>query len=110
MNIEFKDFTTIIAALITSGAFYGWVKFFLRRREDSGAVVVKTAEGVVVMQTSIIKDLREDNDKIRKDNDQLREEIEGLKKRIQELELKLEMQAVKTIETDKHIAELENPK
>ena len=103
MNIELKDISTIVAALITSGAFYTGLKFFIRRREDSGAIVVKTAEGVVVMQSGIIKDLRDEIKNLRKENDDLR-------LRVRALEQKLDIQSDRQIESERHIADLENPK
>jgi transposase-like protein len=86
MNIELKDFTTLAAALISSGVFYGWIKFLMHRKTDTGAVVVKTAEGVVIMQSSMMKELKEDNVRLREDNEALRKVIVELTERVRSLE------------------------
>lgn len=79
MDISAQTIATILAALITSGFFYGGVKFLFRTRAESGAIIVKSAEGVVVLQATIIKELREENA-------ELREKIERLELQIDRLE------------------------
>ncbi len=103
MNVELKDLSTIIAAFITSGAFYGGIKFFFQRRADSGAIVVKTAEGVVLMQSAIIKELKDENQK-------LHAEIRNLWDKVRKLEGALDDQLALTSECQRHIADLEKPK
>ncbi len=74
---------TILAALITSGFFYGGVKFLFRSRAESGAIIVKSAEGVVILQATIIKELRHENEKLKSEINELRAKVDGLGEKVE---------------------------
>jgi len=81
--ITLRDVLTILSVLISSGFIYGGVKFILRHRAEAGAIIIKSAEGVVVLQATIIKELRDENTTLKK-------EIELLKAKVEELTTHME--------------------
>lgn len=89
-----RDILTVASTLITSSLFYGGVKFFLRgRKADAGAIIIKSAEGVVVLQSKIIQELRDENLN-------LKMELQTLKDQLEDVDKKLEI-------CSEHIARLE---
>lgn len=75
---------TSIPAYLGGGSLLYAVYLLIKARSESGAVVVKSAEGVVVLQSTMIKELREENEK-------LRDKIERQADKIRELQDKLEV-------------------
>jgi hypothetical protein len=69
MNLH--DIVTVIASLVGSGGLLGSIYLLMKFRPEAGSIIVKSAEGVMVMQSGYI-------DKLEKRVANLEEEVRRL--------------------------------
>ena len=82
--MSYHDYVTLISSLLGSGGLLGAVYLLMKLRPEAGMMVVKGAEGVVVMQANYIKKLEDRVGQLEK----LVEVIEPLRKEVAELTIK----------------------
>lgn len=64
-DINNHDLITLVSAFLGSSGFFGGIYLLLKLKPESGAIVVKSAEDVVVIQSGLITDLRKSLDDAR---------------------------------------------
>lgn len=65
-SLESKDWVTLVAVVIGGGGFVGAIIALLKFRPEAGQILVTTAQGVVIIQKSVIEDLRQEIERIGK--------------------------------------------
>ena len=105
-----SDFTPLIVAVVGTGGVVTAIVAFIKVRPEAGQIAVTASEGALVVQSGVIKDLRDENahlrtrledieskvallgslrervDALEEKNKQLRADNEKLRKRIYSLE------------------------
>ncbi len=77
--MNYHDVVTLIAAILGSGGFFGGMYLLLKLKPETGSIVVKSAEDVVVMQGSIITELRKQIADLKEEIHSMREDMERLR-------------------------------
>lgn len=76
---------TSIPAYIGGGSLLYAIYLLIKVRTESGAIVVKSAEGVVVLQSTVIKELRAENLILKQQINDQDLKIKGLEDRVESL-------------------------
>jgi Na+/phosphate symporter len=76
---------TNVPAYIGGGSLLYAVYLLIKVRTESGAVVVKSAEGVVVLQSTVIKELREENKELKRQLADQEDKIKNLEGKVEVL-------------------------
>ena len=71
-----------VPAYLGGGSLLYAVYLLIKARSESGAVVVKSAEGVVVLQSNVIKELREENRELQRKIDLLEKQVDSLERQL----------------------------
>lgn len=87
--MDTRTIVIVIAGLLGSSGFLGGIYALLKLRPEAGQITVATAQGVLVMQTSVIDDLREENARLQGRIDALEAENSSLMRRLEAIEYKL---------------------
>lgn len=84
------DIVLLIVGILGSGGVVGAIVALLKFRPEAGQLMVTTAQGVVILQTSVVETLQKELMRVGKELDDLRVECrereDMLLKRIKELE------------------------
>ncbi len=80
--MSYHDYVTLVSSLLGSGGLLGAVYLLMKFRPEAGSIVVKSAEGVLVMQSSYIK-------KLESRVEYLEKELEKLSKALDEANTKI---------------------
>ncbi len=84
--MSYHDYVTLVSSLLGSGGLLGAVYLLMKFRPEAGSIVVKSAEGVLVMQSTYIKKLEERIGHLESENESLRFELAILKEKIEKFE------------------------
>ena len=101
--MSYHDFITLISSLLGSGGLLGGLYLFMKFRPEAGMMVVKSAEGVVVMQANYIKKLEERID-------QLEKQVGELTKELADASILLKGFQATQERHDREVHDLQNPK
>jgi threonine dehydratase len=84
------DIVVLVVSIIGGGGLIAGIVALLKLRPEAGQILVTTAQGVVIVQTTVIDNLQKELTRMGKELDELREECrvreEMLLNRIRELE------------------------
>lgn len=56
--MELRDLIVLVTSLVGGGGLLGGIYALLKLRPEAGQITVSTAQGVLLMQTSVIEDQR----------------------------------------------------
>lgn len=89
MSVTWQDLAPFFIVVIGSGGIIGGVATFIKARPEAGKIAVDAAEGAVIVQTSVITTLRQENDQLRARLENLESQVAlmaGLAGRVDQLE------------------------
>lgn len=85
-----NDIVVLVVSVIGGGGLIAGIVALLKLRPEAGQILVTTAQGVVIVQTTVIDNLQKELTRMGNELDELREECrereEMLLNRIKELE------------------------
>ena len=82
MGFELNDnLLEILAIVIGSGGTIGGLVTLLRLRSDTARTTVSAAEGAVIVQSNVIANLDNENDRLREENQELRDLLDLIDER-----------------------------
>ncbi len=84
--MSYHDYVTLVSSLLGSGGLLGAVYLLMKFRPEAGSIVVKSAEGVLVMQSTYIKKLEERITHLEGENESLRFELQILREKVDKFE------------------------
>ncbi len=84
--MSYHDYVTLVSSLLGSGGLLGAVYLLMKFRPEAGSIVVKSAEGVLVMQSTYIKKLEERITHLESENESLRFELQILREKVDKVE------------------------
>lgn len=76
-----ENILQILAIVIGSGGTIGGLVTLLRLRSDTARTTVSAAEGAVIVQSNVITNLQNDNERLREANEELRELLAAIDER-----------------------------
>lgn len=71
----------ILAIIFGAGGAIGGLVTLLRLRSDTARTTVSAAEGAVIIQSTVIDNLRDERARLREENEELRELLEVIDER-----------------------------
>lgn len=80
--MSYHDYITLVSSLLGSGGLLGAVYLLMKFRPEAGSIVVKSAEGVLVMQSTYIKTLEQRISHLESENESLRLELKILRDKV----------------------------
>lgn len=80
------DLVTLIASILGSGGLLGSVYLLMKFRPEAGSILVKSAEGVLIMQAGYIKKLEERINHLEKEVVRLSHELDTANEQLKKFE------------------------
>ena len=96
-----KEWVTLIVAVLGSAGLLGSWAAFRKSKPEAGKIFIDAAQGVVLMQTGVIEDLRKEVRFLREENAKVSKENSDLKQRLEELEDKVRELTKRTTSVEK---------
>ena len=84
--MQLSDIVTLIAVVVGGGGLFAGIVALIKLRPEAGQITVTTAQGVLIMQTQVIDDLRKTNARLQDRVDALEAENSTLMRRLGQLE------------------------
>lgn len=80
------NIVVLVSAILGAGGLVGGIIALLKFKPEAGQILVTTAQGVVLVQTSVIDSLQKEVARIGKGYDECRQREQKLQDRVAELE------------------------
>lgn len=64
MIASIPDYVVPVIVAIASGGLFGGIALYIKARPEAGKITVDAAAGAVIVQSGVIKDLRDENDRL----------------------------------------------
>lgn len=83
------EYIPIIVTFLSSGGLIAAIVALLKLRPEAGQIVVTTAQGAVLIQSTVLKNLQEENENLREENEKCKSRISELERKVLDLESKV---------------------